>query len=103
MRESDSDRRESASLRRKIQDNLCNRCRGSLTDRLTDLGWSVEGHRLFMADHYRAAVDMIVRWALSESNHCSVEIDDWFSSRTERQRLLETLDTGGSELSEVGK
>lgn len=29
-----------------------------------------------MADHYRAAADMIVRWALSASIHCSVEIDD---------------------------
>ena len=74
-----------------------------MSDRLADLGWSVEGHRLFMADHYRAAVDMIVRWALSESNHCSVEIDDWFPSRAERQRLLEILDIGRSKLSEVGR
>lgn len=56
-----------------------------------------------MADHYRAAVDMIVRWALSESNHCSVEIDDWFPSRAERQRLHEILDTARSQLSKVGR
>lgn len=74
-----------------------------VTDRLADLGWSVEGQRLFMADHYRAAADMIVRWALSESIHCSVEIDDWFPSQAERQRLLEILDTGRSKLSEVGR
>ena len=74
-----------------------------VTDRLADLGWSVEGQRLFMADHYRAAADMIVRWALSESNHCSVEIDDWFPSRAEKQRLLEILDTGRSKLREVGR
>lgn len=74
-----------------------------VTDRLTDLGWSVEGQRLFMADHYRAAADMIVRWAVSESNHCSVEIDDWFPSRAEKQRLLEILDTGRSKLREVGR
>ncbi|MCK3843900.1 hypothetical protein [Pseudomonas sp. W15Feb34] len=74
-----------------------------VTDRLADLGWSVEGQRFFMADHYRAAADMIVRWALSESIHCSVEIDDWFPSRAERQRLLEILDTGKSKLSEVGR
>ena len=46
---------------------------------------------------------MIVRWALSESIHCSVQVDDWFSSRAERQRLLEILDTGKSKLSEVGR
>ena len=74
-----------------------------VTDQLADLGWSVEGERLFMADHYRAAADMIVRWALSESSHCSVEVNDWFSSRAERQRLLKILDTGKSQLSEVGR
>ncbi|KAF2390757.1 hypothetical protein [Pseudomonas frederiksbergensis] len=74
-----------------------------VTDRIADLGWSVEGQHIFMADHYRAAADMIVRWALSESIHCSVEIDDWFPSRAERERLLEILDTGKSKLSEVGR
>ncbi|MFJ4605775.1 hypothetical protein [Pseudomonas atacamensis] len=73
------------------------------TDELAERGWSVDGYRLFMADHYRAAADMIVRWALSESNHCSVEIDDWFPSRAERQRLLEILDTARSQLSKVGR
>lgn len=74
-----------------------------VTDELAKRGWSMDGHRLFMADHYRAAADMIVRWALSESIHCSVEVDDWFSSRAERQRLLEILDTARSQLSEVGR
>ena len=74
-----------------------------VTDELAERGWSVDGHRLFMADHYRAAADMVVRWALSESNHCSVEIDDWFPSRAERQRLLEILDTARPQLSKVGR
>lgn len=72
-----------------------------VSDRLADLGWSVGGQRLLTADHYRAAADMIVSWALSESIHCSVEIDDWFPSRAERQRLLEMLNTGMSELLKV--
>ena len=72
-------------------------------DQLAERGWSAEGRRLYMANHYRAAADMIVRWALSESIHCSVKIDDWFPSRTERQRLLEILDTGRSKLSEAGR
>ena len=74
-----------------------------VTDELAERGWSMDGHRLFMADHYRAAADMIVRWALSESIHCNVEIDDWFPSGVERQRLLELLDTAGSQLSKVGR
>lgn len=74
-----------------------------VTDELAKRGWSVEGRRLYMADHRRAAADMIVRWVLSESNHCSVEIDDWFPSRAERQRLLEILDTARSQLSKIGR
>lgn len=74
-----------------------------VTDQLADRGWAAEGRRLYMADHYRAAADMVVRWALSESNHCSVEIDDWFPSNAERQRLLDILDTAKSPLSEVGR
>ena len=74
-----------------------------VTDELAKRGWSVEGRRLYMADHCRAAADMVVRWAMSESNLCSVEIDDWFPSRAERQRLLEILDTARSQLSKVGR
>ena len=74
-----------------------------VTDELAKRGWPVEGRRLYMADHCGAAADMIVRWALSECIHCSVEIDDWFPSGVERQRLLEILDTRRSKLSEVGR
>lgn len=74
-----------------------------LTDELAERGWPVDGYRLLMAERYRAAVDMIVRWALSESDHYSVEIDDWFASHAERRRLLEILDTARSQLSKVGR
>jgi hypothetical protein len=52
-----------------------------VTDQLAERGWSAEGRRLYMANHYRVAADMILRWALSESIRCSVEINDWFPSR----------------------
>ena len=29
-------------------------------------GWRVEDKKLFMADHYTAAADMIVKWALCD-------------------------------------
>jgi hypothetical protein len=74
-----------------------------VTDELAKRGWPVKGRRLYMADHYRAAADMVVRWVLSDSIYCSVEIDDWFPSRAERQRLLEILDTARSQLSKVGR
>ncbi|MEX5545898.1 hypothetical protein Q1J68_09800 [Pseudomonas pergaminensis] len=74
-----------------------------VTDQLADRGWSVEGRRLYMADHYRATADMVVRWVLSNSDRCNVEIDEWFPSAREKQRLLNLLDTGKSQLQEVGK
>lgn len=69
-----------------------------VTDQLFQRGWSAEGRKLFMADHYRVVADMIVRWALSESRHCSVEIAEWFPTKMDRQRLLDLLDIGRPKL-----
>ncbi|MCF8977990.1 MULTISPECIES: hypothetical protein [Pseudomonas] len=74
-----------------------------VTDQLRKRGWPVEDKKLFMADHYRAAADMVVKWALSESNQCNVEVADWFPSPTDRQRLLELLDLAKPKLLEVGR
>ncbi len=35
-----------------------------VTDELAKRGWLVEDKRLFMADHYRAASNMVIKWAL---------------------------------------
>ncbi|WP_339101282.1 hypothetical protein WKQ99_10135 [Pseudomonas atacamensis] len=69
---------------------------------LADRGWSSE-RDIWMADHFRAAADMVVRWALSESQHCSVEIADWFPADEDRQRFLELLAVGSARLCELGK
>jgi hypothetical protein len=74
-----------------------------VTDRLADLGWSVESQRLFMADHYRAAADMIVRWAMSDTKHCNVEVADWFPSPTDRQKLLRLLELAKPKLLAMGR
>lgn len=74
-----------------------------VTKQLTKRGWFLDGQLIFMADHYRAAADMIVRWALSESEHCNIEIDEWFPSLTEKQRLLKMLDLAKPKLFEVGR
>lgn len=74
-----------------------------VTDELSKRGWSEDGTRLFMADHYRAVADMMVRWALSDSEHCNIEIDEWFPSLTEKQRLLKILDSAKPKLFEVGR
>lgn len=73
------------------------------TQLLADRGWQADGKTVWMADHFRAAADMVIRWALSDSEHCNVEIDEWFPSGEDRQRFLELLAVGSSGLREVGK
>lgn len=73
-----------------------------VTDELAERGWSVDGYRLFMADHYRAASDMIVKWALSGSRHCNVEVAEWFPTKVEKQLLLAILEMGKPKLFELG-
>ena len=72
-----------------------------VTDELAMRGWSEDGKRLFMADHYRAATDMIVKWALTDSTHCNVEVAEWFPSPEARSRLLKVLDLGKPQLSKL--
>lgn len=74
-----------------------------VTDQLAERGWIVEGRLLYMADHYRAAADMIVKCALSESKHCNVEVPEWFPSEKDRQRLFELLDLVNPKLRESGR
>jgi hypothetical protein len=47
------------------------------TDQLAKRGWPRNGP-VYMADHYRAAADMLMTWGLSDSAHCNVEVADWF-------------------------
>ena len=74
-----------------------------VTVRLAERGWPVEGASIFIADHYRAAADMVVKWALSESKHCNVEVAEWFPSSEDRQKLLLLLDLGKPKLLEMGR
>ncbi|WP_426212478.1 hypothetical protein [Pseudomonas sp. TWR2-1-1] len=66
-------------------------------------GWSTGGRAVFMADHYRAAADMVAKWALSNSKHCNVEIANWFPAEPDRERFLDLLATGSTRLQEIGK
>lgn len=65
-----------------------------VTDQLFQRGWSADGRKLFIADHYRAVTDMIAKWALSETKHFSVEIDEWFPASNDKKRLVELVTTG---------
>ncbi|KTB68253.1 hypothetical protein J1G33_21990 [Pseudomonas sp. P867] len=74
-----------------------------VTDQLAKLGWALEGRRIFMADHYRAAADMIVKWTLSDSKHSNVEMAEWFPSLEDRQMLFTLLGTGKQKLLDMGR
>ena len=74
-----------------------------VTEQLSKHGWPVEDERLFMADHYRAAADMVVKWAISDSRHCNVEVAEWFPSPEATQRLLGVLDLGKPKLSKLNR
>lgn len=73
------------------------------TQLLADRGWPCVGREIWMADHFRATADMVVRWALSDSVHCNVEIDEWFSDDQGRQRFLGLLGAARDRLCAVGK
>lgn len=45
---------------------------------------------------------MIVKWALSGSRHCNVEVAEWFPTKVDNQLLLATLDKGEPKLFELG-
>ncbi|UUC20531.1 hypothetical protein NOV18_08635 [Pseudomonas asiatica] len=74
-----------------------------LTHLLARLGWPVEGRVVYIADHFRAAADMVARWALSESQHCNVEVVEWFPADEDKLRLLELLYAGRLKLRELGR
>ncbi|MEE4086419.1 hypothetical protein [Pseudomonas viridiflava] len=74
-----------------------------VTEQLAKRGWFAEGQRLFMADHNRAAADMIMRWALSESAQCNVVIDEWFPAQSSKHGLFEMLETARPKLLEIGR
>lgn len=73
------------------------------TQLLAERGWHADGKTVWMADHFRAAADMVIRWALSDSQHCNVEISDWFPSGEDQQRFLDLLSTGMAELRAISK
>ena len=74
-----------------------------MSQELARRGWSAGGRAVFMADHYRAAADMVAKWAMSNSNHCNVEIANWFPAEPDREIFLELLATGSIRLQELGR
>lgn len=46
---------------------------------------------------------MIIRWALSETEYCNIEVSHWFPTHADRQQLLALLSSGKQRLYELGR
>jgi len=42
-----------------------------------------------------------MKWVLSDSKHCNVEVADWFPSSETKQRLFEKLNSGKTKLLDI--
>lgn len=47
------------------------------SDELKRRGWQIH-NQVYMADHFRATGDMILKWVFSRSECCNVELSEWF-------------------------
>jgi hypothetical protein len=47
------------------------------TDELELRGWKID-RQIYMADHFRATGDMVLKWVFSRSEFCNVELSEWF-------------------------
>ncbi|MGO3987224.1 hypothetical protein ABI582_22970 [Pseudomonas sp. SAS7] len=64
----------------------------SASRELKQQGWTIH-HEVYMADHFRAAADMAIAWALGESKHCSVELADWFPDAADFRSVVVLLES----------
>lgn len=53
-------------------------------------GWPVDGE-VYMANHFRAAADLVLAWALGQSEHCNVELADWFVEEQDLNAIVDLL------------
>lgn len=66
------------------------------------MGFDVCGRQIYVANHYRAAADMVVKWAAGSAAQCSVEVSDWFPRQAHVDALLGLLEDGRPRLEEDG-
>ena len=66
-------------------------------------GIKISQAHIYMADHYRAAADMVIRWALSDSKNCNVEVSEWFPKPVDQFKLYSFIFKAKQKLQEVGK
>ena len=53
-------------------------------------GWVVD-REIWIADHYRAAVDLAIAWSIGKAPRCNIELSDWFPENEDHKRVVELL------------
>lgn len=62
-------------------------------------GWAID-HGIYIADHFRAAADMVLAWAFGQSKHCNVELSDWFPEDQDQWYILHLLTSATDKMSD---
>lgn len=73
-----------------------------VSNKLDDLKIPHFNKNVFMATHHRAAVDILVKWAISGREYCTVEADEWFPAKSDRDALANVLNLAKQKLEEDG-
>lgn len=69
------------------------------SQKLRRRGWAID-HGIYIADHFRAAADMVLAWAFGQSKHCNVELSDWFPEDEDQCYILHLLTSATDKMSD---
>lgn len=58
---------------------------------LIEMGIKPGKTEVWMADHYRAAADSVVSWAMSKNQICTVEVNEYFPGFDQRNAFVDLL------------
>lgn len=61
-------------------------------------GWTIN-QGIYIADHFRAAADMVLAWACGQSKHCNIELSDWFPEEQDRCYMLQLITSASHKMS----
>lgn len=61
-------------------------------EELAKRGWHLDS-AIYMADHFRAAADMVMAWAMGRNEHCNVELSEWFPDQQDHVRIVRFLES----------
>lgn len=73
-----------------------------ISSRLDDLQIPYTSQQVYIANHHRAAADILVKWAISSSRYCTVEAEEWFPAEQDKEILFNIINLAKQKLQEDG-